>query len=90
MDDYISREAALKVAATVKVPGLPQWNSAVGYTMEKLNSIPVADVRPVKRGKWIFDDFDGDGYDYQCLCCSRYTKKPSNYCPNCGADMREG
>lgn len=47
--EYISREAAIKVAATVKVLGLPQWNSAVGYTMEKLQSIPAADVVEVVR-----------------------------------------
>lgn len=37
---------------------------------------------------WIFDDFDGDGFDYQCSWCRLYSKKDSDFCPNCGADMR--
>lgn len=38
-----------------------------------------------RKGHWIFD---GD-----CLICSKckeaYSFSGSNYCPNCGADMRE-
>ena len=60
-----------------------------GFVVSILMDVPAADVKPVVRGKWIFDDFDGDGFDYQCPCCSMYAKKPSNFCPNCGADMRE-
>lgn len=69
-----------------------------------LHSLPAADVRPVVRGKWIPDydyteyDFDGctplpeprkfqDGW--QCSLCGQYEPSETNFCPNCGADMRE-
>ena len=38
----------------------------------------------VKRGKWL------DGYEMQtCSCCAYRGKRSYNYCPRCGADMRE-
>ena len=69
-----------------------------------LDKLPAADVRPVVRGKWKPDydsteyDFDGstplleprifqDGW--QCSLCGQYTPSETNFCHNCGADMRE-
>ena len=54
---------------------------------------------PRKRGEWIPISYDGyaDGYpvydEYECSECE-YTHSGeedtlTNYCPNCGADMRE-
>lgn len=85
MTEYIEREKAIKDANTVKVPGLPQWNSAVNYTIEKLKSISAADVKPVVRGKWIVK------YPLvTCsVCCNTFDiVRLMNFCPNCGADMR--
>ena len=39
-------------------------------------------------GEWIYDDFDGDGIDYQCSCCKQYSRRNWNYCPSCGARMK--
>ena len=54
--------------------------------VDDLKCLPPADVRPVVRGEWI-----GDG---DCIICSNcktaYTFMGSNFCPNCGADMRGG
>ena len=50
--------------------------------------IHAADVRPVVHGKWKFDDFDGDGFDYQCSACEQYSRSNYDFCPHCGADMR--
>ena len=81
MSDFVSREdiwAALNSACVL-------YNRA---TQKAIESIPAADVRPVVRAAnksedgflcsaCLFGDFGGfHGY------------KP-NYCPNCGADMRE-
>lgn len=62
------------------------------------------DARPVVRGKWI-PDYDYTEYDYdgstplpeprkfqdgwQCSLCGGYMPSETNFCPNCGADMRE-
>lgn len=57
--------------------------------------IPAADVRPVVRGKWIAIDF----HSVKCSSCDfsmdimkvdTHVLNHVNFCPNCGADMREG
>ena len=50
---------------------------------------PTADVKPVVKGKWLYKglDFEIDSL-YQCSACKHYHWSKSNYCPNCGADMR--
>lgn len=59
--------------------------------------IPAADVREVKRGRWSFDNIiftDADGVSrsgmrgYKCSECGGFCIGESNFCPNCGADMR--
>ena len=61
-----------------------------------LESIPAADVRPVVHGEWgkrlnpSFSPFDDSGaYLYRCNQCRHNQNYESNFCPNCGADMRE-
>ena len=72
--------------------------------VDRLFAIPAADVRPVVRGKWL-PDYDYTEYDYdgstplpepqkfqdgwQCSLCGAYEPSTVNFCPNCGADMRE-
>lgn len=46
---------------------------------------PPADVRPVVRGKWKITPIY-----IKCLECGEcFMLIPQNFCPNCGADMRE-
>ena len=40
-----------------------------------------------KKGKW--DDIGGV-LRYGCQFCHHAQERKSNFCPNCGADMREG
>lgn len=63
-----------------------------------IRDVPTAaDVQPVKRGKWIENAGYGGWGDtiYQCSeCGSERTCETGisidwNFCPNCGADMRE-
>ena len=64
----------------------------IGLDMEKacdfLNRIKDADVVEVKYGEWSI----AIGYDparkVMCNLCQRMNYEPSNFCPNCGADMR--
>lgn len=54
---------------------------------------PVLDYAPVRHGEWIWNGFDGIGWE--CSLCeheeSKEAKKPeANYCPNCGAKMDGG
>ena len=47
-----------------------------------------ADVQEIRHGEWSV----AIGYDparrVKCSECERMNYEPSNYCPNCGADMR--
>ena len=61
--------------------------------MDIVIDMPKADVQPVKRGKWKHVV----GMNSKCSVCSHYfpviefDSRPFdiNFCPNCGADMRE-
>ena len=96
---YIEREAALAFQNEVEpllcrnVVTHDIMSATTDADMVKyLQSIPAADVRPVKRGKWetVYDDFMKSNYD-TCSCCGKeyFGANGFNFCPNCGADMRE-
>lgn len=69
--------------------------AALEEIIDDLHRIPNEDVEPVKRGRWI-RPVPGDGEPY-CSACKAY--EPwcyggtgyinSEYCPNCGAKMKE-
>lgn len=50
---------------------------------------PTADVRENVRGKWIFP-YEDKKYKRCSVCRKTFYSIPatSNFCPNCGADMR--
>jgi len=50
---------------------------------------PAADVRPVVRGKWLDTETAGIK-ETVCSVCFHTGWHHLNYCPNCGADMRDG
>ena len=66
--------------------------------MSDISSMPAADVQPVKRGHW---EKDEKGQFHHCSECGDETFRDvdswgldygeflSNFCPHCGADMRE-
>ena len=46
--------------------------------------------REAKQGKWILDEFTAKyGNPYRCSCCNIEFGDTYNYCPNCGASMKE-
>lgn len=94
MAEYIERELALM---KIMQDGCSVSNIAV------LKSIPAADVELVRHGRWETAN-DGTHFCSHCGCDAPYTwddidrnyinsaddvpDRISNYCPNCGADMR--
>ena len=92
MAEYIEREALFqaltdKFKARLGSSHLPTWNDA----FDTAKSIPSTNVRPVVQGKWAVSPEEWLSY---CSICGQ--RKPIvagnykwNYCPNCGADMRE-
>lgn len=91
MSEYISREAAKNYV-------IGRYDDQLGFiTMEdiidQLDYVPAADVRPVIRGKWVSANEQSNGGTVYCFsCCSecgRKTATNTDFCPNCGADMRK-
>lgn len=81
MAEYLEREEAINALKTDVMGGLNYERI--------LNSIPAADVQPVKHGKWKLAE---DGW--YCTACELYPpfdcdpeEKGIPYCPYCGAKM---
>ena len=109
MSDYISREAALEAFENADADvredyryGACDWGFGMKNIQKVLNSVPAADVEPVRHGRWegyIHSRYCGrdkfgepvymDGTVYYCSNpkCRRKTVIKENYCPNCGTKM---
>lgn len=78
------------------------WNYDYSIKSVEVKDFQTEDVKPVVRRKWVphydyAEPIDGstlfampqifqDGW--QCSLCGWYMMSQSNFCPNCGADMR--
>ena len=97
MVEYIEREAVMqKFADHVKRSNnsdfapVPTWNQAVQIVEDS----PAADARPFTRGKWepVHRYKDNAVVGWGCSVCGfeiDISEDGFNYCPKCGADMRE-
>ena len=92
MDEYIKREAVIE--AIMSEPSdahYPQWY------VDKIKSIPAADVAPVVHGRWTIaeDDYYGLNIVKCSVCHEEWCFEEGDdvfdlnyhYCPNCGAKM---
>ena len=90
MAEYIEREAAMD-AIINDCPDLVFYSKR--EAIECIAAEPAADVAPVVHGRWeksvVIRTDTSVLYDYTCSECSIATDRDSNFCPNCGADMRE-
>ena len=86
--EYIEREAALKfkLAANLRPEKTTVAQAVADAIAAYINSIPIADVRPVVRGRWLINP---DGYYPYCSACGQEPQGRvlTDYCPNCGARM---
>lgn len=63
--------------------------------IDLLDSIPAADVAPVRHGKWVHSEIEDDDWgrtfhEWTCSVCGysvAHNPTGENYCPNCGAYM---
>ena len=91
MDEYIKREAVIE--AIMSEPSdahYPQWY------VDKIKSIPAADVAPVRHGRWEawMPDKNGETREFICTGCRfmvemSWKQKECDYewCPYCGCKM---
>ena len=95
-DEHISREAAISHPFANGRYDFVYANKDFiqGFVSYKewLEDLPTADVKPVAKGKWIWKP---DKRWWECDQCGETTtdacmyKPRANYCPWCGADMRQ-
>ena len=88
MAEYLEREAAISwFMPYVHIGGYISADDMV----EDIRNLPAADVAPVVRGRWdLLDDASSKIVKWNCDKCNRISTRKTDYCPNCGADMREG
>lgn len=95
MAEYISKEDLIKAVEDADVDIVADYGDydcECGFSRDELsqiiNSIPIADVEPVRHGVWepIIDGFGClEGWIHPE--CGRTTREASQYCPTCGAKM---
>ena len=92
MDEYIKREAVIEVIMSEPPDAhYPQWY------VDKIKSIPAADVAEVRHGRWTIAEDDYYGLNIvKCSVCHEewcFEERDDvfdlnyHYCPNCGAYM---
>lgn len=65
-----------------ELPRAPKWD---GHTPEEaIRRIGTIEADPVVHGRWILDEYGNP----HCSVCEHVQDAPTNYCSECGADMR--
>lgn len=89
VDEYISRRALLELYVDGKYD-TAEYHVSVPVIIQNIKDIPAADVRAVKRGRWMAGIHGS--VSIVCSVCGYEwyvaSTMSQNYCPNCGADMR--
>ena len=95
MNKYINADEltiALK-SIRVETKGFFDFNDGVDFACDVIDKLPSADVRENTHGEWL--DGDKDRITGICSVCGfesflyETDVAGMNFCPNCGADMRE-
>jgi len=107
MDDYISRKTAIDALGERPMTWTDsdyELGCANQYDLDRLaiETVPTANVQPVRHGHWIIKDNPGTGwYRVTCSECGEDVTSVApvigffpnarvtwDFCPECGADMR--
>ena len=98
MSRYIDADKLMLHLNDYKLQVSPSWKDdwekmvsclVIDTCMEAVKEQPTADVRENVRGEWIFQ-YEDKKYKRCSACGKTFYSIPatSNFCPNCGADMR--
>ena len=90
MAEYIEKEKAARILREEAAAHYPTaFHVGLYAAARAIDSIPAADVRPVVRAVWRrYSPFTDT---YECSNCGEQVidqQFRTNFCPNCGADMR--
>ena len=99
-NDAISRQQAIDIVKelTITIEGYEMHNQAVMNYCAEIIQLPPIQPEP-KRGKWIrtgsgslYDHYEcsecGKAPKWECMGDNRWKIAFTDFCPNCGADMR--
>lgn len=64
------------------------WDKSTSEALDIAIASLATESKPVVKGKWIPDKYDPE-FKLWCSACNWTAEYPYNFCPNCGADMRE-
>jgi hypothetical protein len=91
MVEYIDKNKAIELIKELEnIKDVSEAEEWVDIFISTINELPIIEL---KHGQWIYDDEaypGGNPYGhYNCDQCWESVPHKTNYCPNCGADMRE-
>ena len=101
MADYIDRDEAIAALNKVRddqrvfkyatASDFLSARDAIERAVKVLESLPAADVEPVKRGSWgkVYKSKVTVTDGYVSSCCDMWNERRTRYCPNCGCRMDE-
>lgn len=82
-----SKELGKKIVVRDMTPYLN-----VEVLMDFIDSLPTIEAVPLVHGEWILHHI-GAGHMWECSVCHKrpdiYITNNTNFCPNCGAKMKE-
>lgn len=78
MNEYISKQKAIKIADSY-------MSEDAMDIREEITLLPASNVRENVRGKW-----EDCSSGWMCSKCYHSQIHETNFCPNCGADMKKG
>ena len=84
--ELISREALIERFSKLKGSDTLA-NMFVSDVIREIKNQPPVDAVPVVHGEWI-DEFGKFLLLYKCSKCSSDYPWKTNFCPNCGCDMK--
>jgi hypothetical protein len=96
----MTRKEAIKVLEDGRMPHhkmieLDTWCEAFSMAIDALKQEGIQQETGRERGEWLHPNVVAMPYSIadKCSCCREWGKVltfNANFCPNCGADMREG
>lgn len=90
MTDYIDRDMLIAEGWHMErlIRSVAAGMATITIETKEPTDFPAADVKPVLRARW---EICSDGYYPYCSNCKEEPqgRVMTDFCPNCGADMRE-
>lgn len=86
--EYISKKEVLDFLATIQQEIEDGYGFDYKVWKRNVEGLPTVEIADRPQGEWIYNgNFCGLNH-HKCSLCGEEEFRMSDYCPNCGADMR--